>query len=100
MQDDEVVRLAGAEHAIGPVAETALDGLFDFGEQVHGRINPSLAAASMIWAAAGAAAVPPYTPFSTSTETAIFRPAPLYGAKPMNQACDGASASSAVPVLP
>src|ERR1019366_6156132 len=49
---------------------------------------------------AGAAAVPPYTPFSTRMEKAILRPAPPYGAKPMNQACDGPSASSAAPVLP
>jgi hypothetical protein len=35
--------------------------------------NPSFAAAFTISAAAGAAFVPPYTPFSTNTDTAILR---------------------------
>ena len=52
----------------------------------HGWINPSFAAAATISAAGGADAVPPYTPFSTKTEKAILRPAPPYGAKPMNHA--------------
>src|ERR1022692_2381640 len=63
-------------------------------------MRPSFTAASTICAAAGAAAVPPYTPFSTRTDRAILRAPAPYGAKPMNQAWEGASASSAVPVLP
>src|ERR1051325_7464972 len=63
-------------------------------------MRPSFTAAFTISAAAGAAAVPPYTAFSTNTESAILRVDEPYGANPMNQACEGASASSAVPVLP
>src|SRR5260370_37664586 len=84
--------------------EAALDGFLDFRKKAQGCrptwIRPILTAASTISAAAGAAAVPPYTPFSTSTENAILRAAPPYGAKPMNQAWDGAPPSSAVPVFP
>ena len=70
---------AGAEHALGPAAEAALDGFFDFRKQAHGWISPSFTAALTISAAAGAAAVPPYTPFSTRTENAILRAAAAIG---------------------
>src|ERR1035441_6133252 len=62
-------------------------------------IRPRLCAAVTSAAAAGAAYVPPYWPFSINTAKAMRLPAG-YGANPMNQACEGASASSAVPVLP
>src|SRR5579875_1318575 len=78
-----------------PQGTKAIRGYFE--------ISPKSAAALTISAAAGAAAVPPYTPFSISTDIAILRvlaAAALCGANPMNQACEGASASSAVPVLP
>ena len=36
MHQQQLVRLGRAEHALGPFAEAALDGLFDFGKQAHG----------------------------------------------------------------
>src|SRR5262249_44591274 len=104
MHHEQFVRLRRSEGPLGPLAEGALDGLLDFRKNFHGccpapagfaaPINPKLLAAVTISAAAGAASVPQYCPFSTSTAKAIRLPA-VYGAKPMNQACEGLSASSA-----
>src|SRR5580698_9024728 len=100
MSQHELVGIGCAEQFLGPTLEAALDAFFNAGEKVHCSISPSLTAAFTISAAAGAAAVPPYTPFSTNTEKAIRCAAVPYGAKPMNHACEAASCNSAVPVLP
>src|SRR5450755_1073283 len=103
MHQQQFVGLGGSEGALGPLAESALDGLLHFRKETHGcfpaPISPKLCAAVTSAAAAGAAYVPPYWPFSISTANAMRLPAG-YGANPINQACEGASASSAVPVLP
>src|SRR5262245_27338505 len=54
----------------------------------------------MISTAIGAAADPPYWPFSTRTANANYLPPPWNGAYRMNHAWDGFFSSSAVPVLP
>src|SRR5271157_4627425 len=73
MHQQQLAGIGRTEHPLREAAEAALDALFDFGKQVHGWISPNFAAAFTISAAAGAAAVPPYTPFSTNTASAILR---------------------------
>ena len=62
--------------------------------------RPSSRAAVTTSPASGAAARPPYPPFSRMTANAIRFDTDAYGAKPTNHECDGAPSISAVPVLP
>src|SRR5262245_50825843 len=77
-----------------------------FAEEVHAIHRSWLlrrskdVAAETISPAAAAAFAPPYPAFSRMTANAMRLVAGPYGANPANQACDGAPATWAVPVLP